>query len=159
MKFSRRRFFIKTFQGAALLSIPAVIGSFLESCTNMTNPVNSGNASSLAQIQGSTSGNIVTVTIDSASPLAKAGSAALLNYSGGQLLVDRSSDTQFNAFTSICTHAGCTVNGYDSSNNQFVCPCHGSRFDANGHVVQGPASAALQQFQTNFTGSTLKITV
>ena len=159
MIITRRRFFVRIIQGTALLSIPSIIGSFLESCTNMNNPVGSGNTSSLAQIQGNTSGNIVSLTVDSSSPVAKTGTAALVNYSGGQLLIDHPSDTQFNAFTSICTHAGCTVSGYDTSNNQFVCPCHGSRFDVNGHVAQGPASAALRQFQTKFSNNLLTITI
>jgi cytochrome b6-f complex iron-sulfur subunit len=159
MKLTRRRFFIKTFQGALVLSIPAVIVSFLESCKNMTNPISGGSVSYLAQVQGNVSGNNVSVAIDSSSPLAKTGGAALVNTSSGQLLVDRSSDTQFNALTAVCTHAGCIVSGFDSSNNQFVCPCHGSRYDLSGHVVQGPASTSLQKFQSNFSGSTLTITI
>jgi len=27
------------------------------------------------------------------------------------------------------------------------CFCHGSRFDVNGNVVQGPAQSALEHFQ------------
>jgi cytochrome b6-f complex iron-sulfur subunit len=159
MKITRRSFFLKTLQSALLISVPSVIGSFLESCNNMTNPIGSGSTAYLSQVQGNTSGNIITLTVDSSSPVAKTGTAALVNYSGGQLLIDHPSDTQFNAFTSICTHAGCTVSGYDTSNNQFVCPCHGSRFDVNGHVAQGPASASLQQFQTKFSNNLLTITI
>jgi nitrite reductase/ring-hydroxylating ferredoxin subunit len=159
MKINRRHFFIKTFQSAVILSIPAVIGSFLESCSKSSNPVGSGSTSSLSQIQGNVSGNIVTITVDSSSPLAKNGTASLINFTNGQLLVDRPSDTQFNAFTTICTHAGCTVSEFDTSNSQFVCPCHGSRFDLNGQVVQGPAPSALKQYQTKFSNNVLTITV
>ncbi len=49
----------------------------------------------------------------------------------------------FAAFSAICTHAGCTV-GFSRSDDLFVCPCHGSVYDAaNGSVLQGPATRPL----------------
>ena len=48
---------------------------------------------------------------------------------------------QFQCFSAVCTHAGCTVD-YDGS--RFVCPCHGAEFDVtSGAVLQGPASQPL----------------
>jgi cytochrome b6-f complex iron-sulfur subunit len=51
------------------------------------------------------------------------------------------------AMTSTCTHEGCdmTADGEVSASGVF-CGCHGSRFDANGAVVQGPANAPLTHF-------------
>ncbi len=47
------------------------------------------------------------------------------------------------AFSAICTHAGCTVE-FDPPAEEFVCPCHGSVFDATtGAVVKGPAPLPL----------------
>ncbi len=49
----------------------------------------------------------------------------------------------FVAFSAVCTHAGCTV-GFERSVQEFVCPCHGSIFDAKtGAVLQGPAPSPL----------------
>ena len=41
-----------------------------------------------------------------------------------------------------CTHLGCTVN---IQQDEFVCPCHGSRFDIAGNVLKGPAAKALDR--------------
>jgi Rieske Fe-S protein len=53
----------------------------------------------------------------------------------------------YKAFTSVCTHAGCTVASV--VNGRIHCGCHGSNYSAsNGSVVTGPAVAPLKQFKT-----------
>ena len=44
--------------------------------------------------------------------------------------------------SSICTHLGCVV-PWNASENKFMCPCHGSQYDATGKVVRGPAPLSL----------------
>ncbi len=46
------------------------------------------------------------------------------------------------ALVAICTHLGCTPR---MDRGQFVCPCHGSRFAADGRVTGGPASRPLER--------------
>lgn len=46
----------------------------------------------------------------------------------------------FYALSAVCTHLGCTVH---QASAQFECPCHGSRFNAQGDVINGPATAPL----------------
>ena len=41
----------------------------------------------------------------------------------------------------VCTHLGCIVK---PSETGFDCPCHGSKFDAQGNVLGGPAPRSLQ---------------
>ena len=50
------------------------------------------------------------------------------------------------AISRICTHLGCIVN---SSSDGFECPCHGSRFTANGGLVKGPAPRPLPWLKVN----------
>ncbi len=48
----------------------------------------------------------------------------------------------FVLFSPICPHLGCHYN-YDSANNKFACPCHGSQFNYDGSHIAGPAARGL----------------
>jgi Rieske Fe-S protein len=45
-------------------------------------------------------------------------------------------------YTAECPHLGCVV-GWNPTERTWDCPCHGSRFDCHGHVMNGPANADL----------------
>ncbi|CAN6453314.1 unnamed protein product [Victoria cruziana] len=51
------------------------------------------------------------------------------------------------AINAICTHLGCIV-PWEESENKFMCPCHGSQYDSQGKVVQGPAPQSLRLAHT-----------
>jgi cytochrome b6-f complex iron-sulfur subunit len=46
------------------------------------------------------------------------------------------------AIDAVCTHLGCLVE--HKAGEGFACPCHGSRFAADGQVQNGPANKALR---------------
>jgi len=58
----------------------------------------------------------------------------------------KNADGSLVALSLLCTHVCCECSYYASS-NVIACPCHGSVFDANGNVLQGPASSPLPKVQ------------
>merc|ERR1719364_5912 len=58
------------------------------------------------------------------------------------IVVKSESEIDNYAINAVCTHLGCVV-PYNSVDKQFQCPCHGSRYDATGKVVRGPAPLSL----------------
>jgi Rieske Fe-S protein len=72
-----------------------------------------------------------------------------------QIVVTRVAIDQFFAVTSRCTHQGCTTGTYSTTINAIECPCHGSRFGADGSVVRGPAGTPLAQYPTQYDGQNL----
>ncbi|MBW7995614.1 MAG: Rieske 2Fe-2S domain-containing protein [Candidatus Glassbacteria bacterium] len=56
----------------------------------------------------------------------------------------------FYALSAVCTHLGCIVN-WKLQDEFIACPCHGSRFNKIGEVIDGPAPEPLNHFAMNLT--------
>lgn len=71
------------------------------------------------------------------------------------LIAGKSGD--LTALSTLCTHAACTVTweagaATSKAGGNLRCPCHGSRFDATGRVLQGPATKPLPKYQVRRDG-------
>ncbi|MCX8193046.1 MAG: ubiquinol-cytochrome c reductase iron-sulfur subunit [Nitrososphaeria archaeon] len=54
---------------------------------------------------------------------------------------------EFVAFSSVCTHMGCTVN-YKEMDKIIECPCHGGRYDPiTGKVLSGPPPQPIRRIE------------
>ncbi len=63
----------------------------------------------------------------------RGGPAVVINGSAG-----------YSAFSLVCSHLGCLVK-WEGDKNEFVCPCHGAKFDVEGKVVSGPPPKPLEK--------------
>jgi cytochrome b6-f complex iron-sulfur subunit len=150
---SRRQFCVQ----ACRLSVAAGVAALGQACGGSSSPTSPTAADPLPAISGTASGNAVTVVISSGSPLAAVGGAALVQSSRGSFLVTRTGQDSFLALSATCTHEACTITGFSSTSQRYVCPCHGSTFDTSGRVLNGPAVATLRQFPASLAGSQLTI--
>ena len=75
--------------------------------------------------------------------------------STGMLLYRQSAST-VKVYSRNCTHAGCTIEGF-SSVGISSCLCHGSKFDTNGNVTNGPATNPLKQYLATIEGNIVTI--
>lgn len=115
-----------------------------------------GGTSPLPVVSGQFTNSRVQVAT-SGSALANVDGTALVESVAGVFLVARTSTSTFVAIDATCTHEGCRVSSVSGAT--YVCPCHGSRYNRNGQVVQGPARASLRQYTTTFANDVLTIAV
>ena len=54
----------------------------------------------------------------------------------------RAEDGELRTFSAVCPHMKCVVR-WNAAQGSFDCPCHGSRFDTKGEVLEGPALHCL----------------
>lgn len=69
----------------------------------------------------------------------------------GGLAIRRDTQNSFTVLSSVCTHEGCTIDVSLSSG--WICYCHGSTFDPQGLVTNGPADRSLPVYQTEYFAS------
>lgn len=61
----------------------------------------------------------------------------------------------FSAYDARCPHQGCVV-AFVSASSGFQCPCHGSRFDAHGRLLTGPAQRGLASIPVEVRGGDVR---
>jgi Rieske Fe-S protein len=56
--------------------------------------------------------------------------------------VDEAPDGSVRVFSARCPHEGCRIDWRPAA-NEFVCPCHDSRFTREGERVMGPTKRGM----------------
>ena len=69
------------------------------------------------------------------------------------IVVTQASAGEFKGFSSTCTHAGCTV--AEVADGTINCPCHGSKFNLDGTVANGPATRPLEAKTVTVQGDSI----
>jgi glycine/D-amino acid oxidase-like deaminating enzyme/nitrite reductase/ring-hydroxylating ferredoxin subunit len=70
------------------------------------------------------------------------GNGAVIRDGISKVAVYRGTDGVAHQMSAVCTHLGCIVN-WNPTESSWDCPCHGSRFDKFGKVMNGPAKSDL----------------
>ncbi len=71
------------------------------------------------------------------------GEGKIVDLAGEKTAVYRDEHGLLHAVSPVCTHMGCLV-GFNNAEKTWDCPCHGSRFDKDGKVLNGPAVTPLE---------------
>lgn len=66
-----------------------------------------------------------------------------------KLAVYRDPNGHLHCYSAVCPHLGCIVK-WNPAEKSWDCPCHGSRFDTDGHVLNGPATHNLTSIPQKF---------
>ncbi len=72
------------------------------------------------------------------------GEGAIVRRGIAKVAVYRDEDGTLHQHSALCPHLGCIV-AWNHSEKTWDCPCHGSKFDAYGRVITGPANSDLER--------------
>jgi glycine/D-amino acid oxidase-like deaminating enzyme/nitrite reductase/ring-hydroxylating ferredoxin subunit len=87
-------------------------------------------------------GDRLTPALSSSTDGIAPGEAAVIRDGLGKTGVYRDDGGALHAVSLRCTHLGCLLR-FNAAERSWDCPCHGSRFDIDGSVLEGPATRAL----------------
>ena len=72
----------------------------------------------------------------------KNGEGAILVLEGKKVAVYKSDGGKIDKLSPVCKHLGCIVD-FNGQEKTWDCPCHGSRYKADGTVFRGPSKKNL----------------
>lgn len=98
------------------------------------------------------------VAVGNVSELEQSANKLQVQVGNTQLIVvgNASQPQTIGSFNPTCPHAGCNVK-WETTQSQFVCPCHGAEFDSRGRVTQGPAAKDLASYSVKVEGQSILV--
>lgn len=149
-----RRQFLRAACAPMLLSI---LGVSMASCSNSTEPDDDGGGGGGGGVSDGVTinGNTVTLDLTKNVPAPLASPGGFLRISAASIIAANVGGT-IRAFSSVCPHQGNTVSQFNGT--VFTCPTHGSQFNAQGQVVNGPATRPLTEYAATKSGNIVTIT-
>jgi Rieske Fe-S protein len=140
---SRRRF-IAAVAGAALVNScgatptlpPSTTAAPTAAATSAAQPT--GAATPQAQPTGAAT---LSPAMEAAASLA-AGEGEVTNVGGQAVAIYKDAQGNVTLLSPRCPHQGCQV-AWNAADKTWDCPCHGSRFNADGSLKNGPANKGL----------------
>ena len=81
----------------------------------------------------------------------KPNNGKIVKFGSLPVLLVRTSEAEWRAFSAVCTHLNCTVQ-YKESSHQIWCACHNGLYNLNGQVVSGPPPHPLEEYSVHIRG-------
>ena len=146
-----RKEFIKALSGGLGFTCVACM---MAACSKeeVTTPNNPGGGTG----GGGNTGGGVLITLNLSSELLNIGDYASNNEVIVVRLATGNLAASFVAFTNSCPHAGAQLT-FVKSSNAFNCSAHGSNFNSNGTLKNGPATSGLLPKTVMISGTTLTV--
>src|SRR4030095_15894461 len=88
--------------------------------------------------------DIITPPEVSAESAISPGTGAIMSIGLNKTAVYKDENGRVHKFSALCPHLKCVIE-WNASEKTWDCPCHGSRFDAMGNVINGPALGNLKK--------------
>ena len=123
----------------ALLSVP-LIRFVLHPLLRVTTPVSWSDVGSVEEFATSASPLKKLITVEQRDGWRKI-------VSEKAVYVVRQADGKLTVLSSVCPHLGCSV-AWRTEKDEFLCPCHGGRFAADGKLLGGPPPRGMDQLQS-----------
>jgi len=76
------------------------------------------------------------------------GEGAVVSSGMKKIAMYRNEENYLHTCSAVCPHLGGILQ-WNADEKSFDCPMHGSRFTAEGKVINGPATSDLKQIMTN----------
>jgi Rieske Fe-S protein len=122
-----------------------LVATVLAACTTYgKKPEASGDTATTTGGTGPELNNVIAKTAD-----VPVGSGVIVD----EIVVTQPSAGEFKGFSAICTHKGCTVDKV--ADGTIDCPCHGSKFNLDGSVANGPAAKPLESAAVTVQGDSI----
>jgi menaquinol-cytochrome c reductase iron-sulfur subunit len=131
-----------------LLSVPLVRFALFP-LIRRTTDLKSSSVGGVAEFFSSTEPVMKTIQIEQVDGWRKA-------VSEKAVYVTKDEHGQMSVLSSICPHLGCTV-PWDAAKKQFICPCHGAVYAADGARISGPALRGMDTLETSVEDGQLMV--
>jgi cytochrome b6-f complex iron-sulfur subunit len=148
----RKEFIHKITGGLALTCVACM----MEACSKESTTSTGGNTGGGNTGGGNTGGNTALLTVNLNTQLLNVGDFISDNGAIVVRIATGNTVASFTAFSNACPHAGFAVT-YVKSNNTFNCSLHGSNFNGDGSLKNGPATTGLGKKTVEISGTTLTV--
>jgi Rieske Fe-S protein len=135
-------------RGVAATGALGASASLLAACGGSSGEPESGSGSGSATGKGAAAGGML-------GPASEVPVGGGMIYKEQEVVVTQPSKGDLQAFSSTCTHQGCPVG--EVAGGTINCPCHGSKFNLDGTVANGPATRPLPKKQIEVKSGQIRL--